>query len=112
MPEFKQVYEWRHIATDPLHIKRENRYAVVRLSDGVVMSEHIWSCDAVNEAHRLNVAAGACPTCGGKGSIIVGYFETGDGESPEGGDCPDCGGTGIANGHAVSTSALPTSGRG
>ncbi len=86
------AYESRHIATDPLHIKQESRYAVIRLRDGRRISEHVWSCDAERAVNDLHIAEGACAQCSGKGWVVTDWERDG----PTGGTCPSCRGSGLS----------------
>lgn len=90
IPEAAPPYTWEHIATDPLHIKKEMRYAVIRQSDGETVARFVWSGEAEAEARRLSLAAGACRGCGGTGEVQTGWNY----DIPLGGECPACGGTG------------------
>lgn len=87
-------YVTRHIATDPLHIKREPRYAVIDRSDGSTITTFMWARDAKDEAQRLSILAGACRECTGAGSIIADWGSSPDGDVPLGSECPRCKGTG------------------
>lgn len=90
MPEPPFVHE--HIATDPMHIIDEARYAVKRVADDSVVSTHKWAGEAADKARRLSIEAGACPQCGGEGSIVAEY----DHGNAIGETCPTCDGSGKA----------------
>lgn len=92
----RRRYVTRHIATDPDHIKREDRYAVVDTQTGETLTKHMWSGEAARACDDANIADGACRECAGVGSVIVDWAPGVDGDDPIGGDCPSCGGTGVA----------------
>jgi hypothetical protein len=104
--EPRKQYGWEHIATDPLHLRDEPRYAVVDNNARSTVATFKWAYEAKDEADRLNIAAGACAQCNGDGQIIADYVSTPVGDLPVSEPCPRCGGTGKEPDDAMSEAEL------
>jgi hypothetical protein len=55
-----------------------------------VVARYSWRQAAEEEANRLNLAAGACRECMGRGTLVIQYEDG----SPKVMDCSDCSGLG------------------